>query len=463
MTGSDGIRSGDAVGGPAGGHVWRRPPAIDLGALIGREPYELDAGPIRPLVEGRRVAVTGAGGSIGSHLAQVLAALGPAELVLIDRSENALFEIDRRMGRLFPDLARRAVLHDIVDAEATARLMGRLLPEVVLHAAAHKHVPLMEDHPSHAVRNNVFGTANVVRSSLEAGAGRVVLISTDKAVRPSSVMGASKRLAERVVHRLAGEYPQAGLSMVRFGNVLGSSCSVLTIWSAQIAEGGPVTVTDPRMTRFFMTIPEAATLVVQSMGLCREVAPAGVAPVFVLDMGEPIGVLDLAVRFIEAHGLCALVEGRVGGSIGGADGGVGVGEVVDVVFTGIRPGEKLHEELVHDVSGLRSTSHPGIRVSPSVGLPAYGGHSHGGIEEGVLEELERACGSDHPGDVLAALRRWVPEFGGGSGVGGGVGGVGEGGQAGGSLGGGGVRDGEAGPMGKPGSSKPMRRSAAGVA
>ena len=409
MTGSTGGYTGEA--GMAGGHVWRRPPAIDLGALIGRDPYELDPAPIRPMIEGRRVAVTGAGGSIGSHLAQVLAELGPAELVLIDRSENALFEIDRRMGRLYPALPRRAVLHDIVDERETARLMDRLRPEVVLHAAAHKHVPLMEDHPAHAVRNNVFGTHNVVRSALESGAGRVVLISTDKAVRPSSVMGATKRLAERVVHTLAGQYPEAGLSMVRFGNVLGSSCSVLTIWSAQIAEGGPMTVTDPRMTRFFMTIPEAATLVVQSMGLCREVAPAGVAPVFVLDMGKPIGVLDLAVRFISAHGLSARVDGRLRGSIG-PPAEVDAGEIIDVVFTGIRPGEKLHEELVHDVSALRETSHPGIRVAPLKNTtPCTGDSLRGDVVE-MLSDLESACRSDRPADVVSALRACVPEFGG---------------------------------------------------
>ncbi|HUK64354.1 MAG TPA: polysaccharide biosynthesis protein, partial [Dongiaceae bacterium] len=313
-------------------------PAIDLAELIGREPYELDVASVRRILEGKRVLITGAGGSIGSELVRVAAGFAPSQMVLMERAENALFEIDRFMGEHFAGVARKAVLHDVVDAEGTRRLMDQLRPHVVLHAAAHKHVPLMEDHPAHAVTNNLFGTKAIADAAAEAGAERFVMISTDKAVNPTSVMGGTKRLAELYVRWLAGNgAANARMSMVRFGNVLGSACSVLTIWSAQLAEGGPLTVTDPRMTRYFMTIPEAATLVIQSAAL-DSLASGGV---YVLDMGAPVRIIDLAVRFARAHGLAARVRSETAAEPADVPVFCGPGPgvaAVDVLFTGARPG-----------------------------------------------------------------------------------------------------------------------------
>ncbi|MEM7756178.1 MAG: polysaccharide biosynthesis protein, partial [Planctomycetota bacterium] len=234
-------------------------PRVDVAALVGRKPRAMDTSRIDRMVRGKTVLVTGAGGSIGGELARLIAGFEPGHLVLVERSENALFEIDRQIAGRHPGVVRTAALHDVVEQGPTRALFERHAPDVVLHAAAHKHVPLMEDHPAHAVVNNVFGTRSVAEAAVAVGAERFVLISSDKAVRPSSVMGATKRVAEMVVGGL-GSQPsvRTRMSMVRFGNVLGSAGSVLPIWSAQLAEGAPLTVTDERMTRYFMTIPEAA-------------------------------------------------------------------------------------------------------------------------------------------------------------------------------------------------------------
>ena len=396
-------------------------PQIDLGGLIGRRPYEMDVEAVAKVITGKRVLITGAGGSIGSELAKVAAGLEPELLVLMERSENALFEIDRQIARHFPRVERRAVMHDVVDAEATMRACVRIRPHAVFHAAAHKHVPLMEDHPAHAVSNNVFGTKSIADASVEAGAERFVLISSDKAVNPTSVMGATKRLAEMYV-RGVGDRGAAGshstrMSMVRFGNVLGSSASVLTIWAQQVAEGGPITITDPRMTRYFMTIPEAATLVVESTTLDPAVpataAGAASAPpapgVFVLDMGEAIRIVDLACRFARAHGLeprlCFDDESAVGpaGDRRGTQGGT---RSIDVVTTGIRPGEKLHEELAYAAEQLLPTPHPGIRAW---GGPGFCEQSKGDLAR-MVADLHAARFSQDPAAVIRAIRAHVPEM-----------------------------------------------------
>ena len=319
---------------------------IDLTRLLDRDPRAIDEAAARGVIEGNRVLITGAGGSIGSELARLAARYEPRELILIDRSENALFEIDRQIARRHRDLERRALLHDVVDAEGTLQHFDRFRPGIVFHAAAHKHVPIMEEHPALAVDNNLFGTKSVADAADAVGARRVVIISTDKAVNPSSIMGATKRLAELYVQHL-NERSATGFAMVRFGNVLGSTGSVLDVWSKEIAEGGPLTVTDPNMTRFFMTLAEAAALVIQSAALLDPAAPCG--EIFVLDMGKPIRVLDLARRFIALHGLEPAVSG--GGE-----------PLVDIVFTGPRPGEKLHEELALSSEELRPTLHPEIRL-----------------------------------------------------------------------------------------------------
>jgi len=371
-------------------------PAIDMARLIGREPYRLDRGAVGAVLAGKRVLITGAGGSIGSELARLCAGFAPSQLVLMERGENALFEIDRQIAQRFPGVPRRAVLHDVVDAAGTERLLADLRPHAVFHAAAHKHVPLMEDHPAHALSNNLFGTKAIADAAAACGAERFVMISSDKAVNPTSVMGATKRLAEIYVSWLAAQ-PRMGtrMSMVRFGNVLGSACSVLTIWSSQLAEGGPITVTDERMTRYFMTIHEAATLVLQSSTLESGAAAARRAGMYVLDMGEPVKIVDLAERFARAHGLCAR---RPGGRAQGAS--------IDIAFTGARPGEKIHEELAYATEMLRPTSHPGIRVWAGDGAEPLSD----GAAQAMLAELGSLRTSVDPAAVIAALQRHVPEM-----------------------------------------------------
>ncbi|MBL9031271.1 MAG: polysaccharide biosynthesis protein [Phycisphaerae bacterium] len=371
---------------------------FDLATLIGRAPAAADREALARLLAGKRVMITGAGGSIGSELARIAAEFGPSELHLVERAENPLFEIDRQIGRRFTGVRRRAVLHDVVDAEQTLRIMVDLSPHVVFHAAAHKHVPLMEDHPSHAVTNNLFGTKSIADASVAVGVERFVMVSTDKAVNPSSVMGATKRLAELYVQwldgatrRMSGAGGGTRFGMVRFGNVLGSSASVLTIWSAQLAEGGPLTVTHPEMTRYFMTIHEAATLVLLSAAIEAE----GPAAVHVLDMGEPVGILGLARRFARAHGFAACVAGE---SPDPGDAGL---PTVEVAITGVRPGEKLHEELSHAHEQLAPTPYERIRRwTAEVPGPAVGA--------AMIADLSAVRSSTDRSAVLAAIRKYVP-------------------------------------------------------
>ncbi|MDY7110613.1 MAG: polysaccharide biosynthesis protein [Planctomycetota bacterium] len=334
---------------------------IDLSALLDRPRRAIDEAAVGGVIAGKRVLITGAGGSIGSELARIVARFGPRKLLLMDRAENALFEIDRQIARFQPSLPRKALLHDVVDSEETLELCRRHQPEIIFHAAAHKHVPMMEDHPALAVDNNLFGTKSIADAADEIRAERFVMISTDKAVNPSSIMGATKRLAELYVQWI-NQRSATAYSMVRFGNVLGSSGSVLEIWSKQIADGGPVTVTDEAMTRYFMTIEEAATLVIQSAALVDGSATGG--EVFLLDMGEPIRIVDLARRFIDRHGLTPRGEGEAPANDGTA--------FMPIVFTGARPGEKLHEQLAFDAECMEPTRHADINIwrlpSPDEGL-----------------------------------------------------------------------------------------------
>lgn len=385
------------LGGPpeskagAAGATMSTAPVIDLQALIGRPMRETDEAPLRELIQGRRVLVTGAGGSIGSELARLCARFAPSSLILMERAENALFEIDRRLAWAHPGMARRALLHDVADRDGTRRLLHAERPQVVFHTAAHKHVPLMEDHPAQAIANNLLGTASLVDAAVEVGAQRVVLVSTDKAVAPKSVMGATKRLAEAYGIAADKRARDGGrptrVAIVRFGNVLGSAASVLRIWSAQVAEGQPITITDRRMTRYFMTIGEAALLVAHAGAL----EPADEPGVFVLDMGEPVEIATLAERFTRAHGL----------SPSWNDGG-GAGEQV-ILETGVRPGEKLHEALVHAAEELVETACPGVlRLS---------GADDGPDGAEAARALAEMAGSADRDAVLAELRRWVPTLG----------------------------------------------------
>jgi O-antigen biosynthesis protein WbqV len=314
---------------------------ISLEELLSRPPVRLDPEPVRALVAGRRVLVTGAGGSIGSELARQIAASGPAQLTLLDAAEANLFHIDRELGEAWPLLARRDVLCDVRDAARLNLVFAAERPEIVFHAAALKHVTLVENHPCEGVRTNVLGSRNVAAAAKACGAAHLALISTDKAVAPASVMGATKRVAEAVVRQFgAGEGPDATrVSIVRVGNVLGSAGSVVPIFQHQIARGGPVTLTDPRVERYFMTIPEAVQLVLRAVALSAAdpVPPTGV---LTLEMGEPVKIIDLARRMIELQGL---VPDRD----------------IEIRITGLRPGEKLTEALV-DVNEIAQPKAPGV-------------------------------------------------------------------------------------------------------
>ena len=391
------------LGGPpqqGKGATMSTAPVIDLQALIGRPMRETDEAPLRELIQGRRVLVTGAGGSIGSELAMLCARYAPSGMILMERAENALFEIDRRLAWAHPGMARRALLHDVADREGTKRLLHAERPQVVFHTAAHKHVPLMEDHPAQAIANNLFGTASLVDAAIEVGADRVVLVSTDKAVAPKSVMGATKRLAEAygiaADTKARDEGKPTRVAIVRFGNVLGSAASVLRIWSAQVAEGQPITITDRQMTRFFMTIGEAALLVAHAGALEPTDGSGGGCGVFVLDMGEPVEIATLAERFTRAHGLEPVWNA--------VDTGPGQQAILE---TGIRPGEKLHEALVHAAEELVETPCPGVlRLSGN-------GDAPDGFD--AAQKLASMAQSADRDAVLAELRRWVPTLGGSSG------------------------------------------------
>lgn len=370
---------------------------LDPEALIGRGGAALDASAIaraRRALTGKRALITGAGGSIGSELARIVAGFQPESIILMERSENALFEIDRQLAARFPRVPRKAMLHDVVEHESTAAWLQRLRPQVVFHAAAHKHVTLMEDHPSHAVNNNFFGTRSIADASADCGAERFVMISTDKAVNPRSVMGATKRFAELYVRSLNGRSGGMRSCMVRFGNVLGSACSVIPIWTRQLAEGGPITVTHPEMTRYFMTIREAASLVIQAGALTEQEA-AG-ASVFVLDMGEPIRIVELAERFVRLHGM----EPRFAPDAPGPnENAVAGAPMIDVVFTGARPGEKLNEELAHASESLRPTPAAGVMAwaaDPSEILPRRMAQ--------LVEDLSAARWSPDREEVLRLIR-----------------------------------------------------------
>ena len=368
---------------------------IDPGALFDRPPRSTDPELVRSVVGGKRVLITGAGGSIGSELARICAAHAPSLIILMDRSDNALFEIDRQLCAVHPEVNRRVVLHDVVDSPRTLERMEELAPDIVFHAAAHKHVPLMEDHPAAAVNNNLFGTVAVADAAIAVGVERFVMISTDKAVNPTSVMGATKRMAELYVRSLNECQETTRFSLVRFGNVLGSACSVLPIWAKQIAEGGPVTVTDPRMTRYFMTIPEAASLVIQSAALVEPGTSASTGrEVFVLDMGEPVRIMDLARRFIAAHGLLPLVPGECAHA--DATG-------VRIAVTGARPGEKLHEELVYDAEHLSPTPVPGVQSWS-------GDRPEPERVAAMLSDMTRIRNRTDVDAVIEAIRAWVPQI-----------------------------------------------------
>jgi FlaA1/EpsC-like NDP-sugar epimerase len=350
---------------------------VELEDLLGRDPVLLDDSGLKQQLAGKSVLVTGAGGSIGSELCRQIIRFGPRRLVFLEQSEFALYSIEQE----FAGQPVSCVMGDVKDAERMAAVFAEYRPDVVFHAAAYKHVPLMERANAwEAVKNNVQGTLNVARAALAAGAGEFVLISTDKAVNPTNVMGASKRLAEMACQAVQAQASATRFVMVRFGNVLGSSGSVIPRFREQIARGGPVTVTHPEIIRYFMLIPEAAQLVLQAGLMAAREAEGG--RIFVLDMGDPVKIVDLARDMIRLSGF--------------AD------EEIKIEFTGLRPGEKLFEELLADGESTLPTPHPKLRIAKPSSAP----------DQQWLSDLEHwlaAAGRDEA-EVKAGLRHWVPEY-----------------------------------------------------
>jgi FlaA1/EpsC-like NDP-sugar epimerase len=304
--------------------------------LLGRDPIRLDVDLIGQYIKGRIVLVSGAGGSIGSEMCRQIARFEPRNLILLEQAENPLFDIERELRQRFPGLNIVSYIADVTDKRRLQMVFAREAPAVVFHAAAHKHVPLMERHPGEAIKNNVCGTRTVADAAVEAGVEKFVMISTDKAVNPTSVMGCTKRVAEMYIQELSHR-TKTQFVTVRFGNVLGSSGSVVPIFRDQIDRGGPVTVTHPDMCRYFMTIPEASSLVLQAGAMGKG------GEIFVLDMGEPVKIVDLARQMIMLSGLRP-------------------GDDIEIKFTGVRPGEKLYEELSISGEDFAQTGHEKIFV-----------------------------------------------------------------------------------------------------
>lgn len=370
-----------------------RPVAIE--DLLNRPQVPLDRAGMARMVQGRRVLVTGAGGTIGSELARQVAALNPSQLVLLDSGEFALWRIDLELSENHPTLPRAAVIADVRDANRIGEVFATWQPELVFHAAALKHVPIVEANPLEGVLTNVIGTRNVADAARAAGTSAMVLISTDKAVNPSSLMGASKRLAEMYCQALDitaqknAEQVQDGLRCitVRFGNVLGSTGSVVPLFRRQLERGGPLTVTHPDMRRYFMTVREAVGLVLQAsvLGLSGAQLPGGrQGGIFVLDMGEPVKIVDLARQMIRLAGLEPERD-------------------IAIHFTGLRPGEKLFEELFHGKEPPEPTGSAGL-------LMAAPRTADLGPVGQAIATLDQACRNGHTETALALLSRMVPEF-----------------------------------------------------
>ena len=366
-----------------------RPIAIE--DLLNRPQVPLDRDGMARLIQGRRVIVTGAGGTIGSELARQVAAFGPGQLVLIDNGEFALWQIDMELAESHPGVRREALIADVRDEARIRAVFEEIRPELIFHAAALKHVPIVEDNPLEGLLTNVAGTRHVADAARAAGALAMVLISTDKAVNPTSVMGASKRVAEMYCQALDILARTSGQGMrcitVRFGNVLGSTGSVVPLFQRQLARGGPLTVTHPDMRRYFMTVREAVGLVLQANVLgagAEALKEADDGGIFVLDMGEPVKIVDLARQMIRLAGLKP-------------------DEDVEIRFTGLRPGEKLFEELFHGKEPPVPTGYPGLLMAhPRTADPAIVGRA--------IEEIATACRANQPRLALTLLGRLIPEF-----------------------------------------------------
>ena len=314
---------------------------IDPDELLGREPVDLTDERVIDFLSGKRVLVTGGGGSIGSELCRQIASMGVSRLTIFDIYENNAYEIEQELRRTYGDrLDLHVLIGSVRDYARLSQVFEAERPQIVFHAAAHKHVPLMEFSPQEAVKNNVFGTLNTARASIAHKVEKFILISTDKAVNPTNVMGATKRLCEMIVQSFANT-SSTQFAAVRFGNVLGSNGSVIPLFKRQIAAGGPVTVTDPEIIRYFMTIPEASQLVLTAAAMAKG------GEIFVLDMGNPVKIVDLAKKMIQLSGLR---EGRD----------------IEIRYTGLRPGEKLYEELLMSEEGMKKTENAKIFIGQPI-------------------------------------------------------------------------------------------------
>jgi FlaA1/EpsC-like NDP-sugar epimerase len=349
---------------------------IQMEDLLRREPVQLNLNKISGYIQNKTVLVSGAGGSIGSELCRQISRFSPQALVLVEYSENNLFQIELELKEVFPDLTIYSQLVDIKDRERLQKVFKEYQPQVVFHAAAYKHVPMMEKHPQSALRNNVIGTKNLAELADQYEVETFIFISTDKAVQPTSIMGATKRIGEMIIQEMNGK-SYTNFAAVRFGNVLGSSGSVIPIFEKQIQKGGPVTVTDAQMTRYFMTIPEAVQLVIQAGAMAQG------GEIFVLDMGEPVKILDLAADLIRLHGLEPDKD-------------------IKIEITGIRPGEKLYEELFTANEKMTTTYHDRILVSEN-------GHQSINVLE-LVDKLIVYNAFLDSADAIDIIRKFLPQF-----------------------------------------------------
>ncbi len=350
---------------------------VQIEDLLAREPIQLANDEICDYIQNKVVMVTGGGGSIGSELCRQIMRFSPKKLIVLDIYENNAYELQMELNRRYPDNQPAVIIASVRDEARLEAVFSTFRPEIVFHAAAHKHVPLMEDSPGEAIKNNVFGTLNVAKCADKFGVRRFVLISTDKAVNPTNIMGATKRICEMIVQCMQ-QNSKTEFAMVRFGNVLGSNGSVIPLFKKQIELGGPITVTDKRITRFFMTIPEAAQLVLQAAAYAKG------GEIFVLDMGEPVRIYDLARNLIKLSGYQPDVD-------------------IKIEFCGLRPGEKLYEELLMDEEGLTNTSHHKIFIGQPIEVDAQN-------LELMLDKLNEASYSDDAEYIKDIVEQLVPTY-----------------------------------------------------
>ena len=349
---------------------------VDIEDLLGREPIQINTGEVMSYVSGKVVMVTGGGGSIGSELCRQIAAHNPRQLLILDIYENNAYDIQQELARRYPKMDMVVLIASVRNTNRINQIFERYRPDIVYHAAAHKHVPLMETSPNEAVKNNVLGTWKIVQAADQWKVKRFVMISTDKAVNPTNIMGATKRVCEMIIQTY-NNHSQTEFVAVRFGNVLGSNGSVIPLFRRQIAEGGPVTVTDPEIIRYFMTIPEAVSLVLQAGAYAKG------GEIFVLDMGQPVKIVDLAMNLIKLSGYK-------------------VGEDIDIQFTGLRPGEKMYEERLMAEEGMQETANKMFSIGKPIQFD----------EERFMKQLEelRDYVVQEPDDIREHIKQMVDTY-----------------------------------------------------